>query len=95
MKSLEVEQGIPRPKAAGNYLLAVLQTYGRQEDRSVPPTPVPVSVITELEDEKNLWFGPGVDAIDYIFTQVDRGVVVFDRVEGTFTWIGEQMPPIK
>ncbi len=41
-------------------------------------SPLPIKQVREIEYKEKLWFGPGIDAIDFLFAKEALGVIRID-----------------
>lgn len=40
--------------------------------------PLPIKQVLEIECNEKLWFGPGIDAIDFLFAKEALGIIRID-----------------
>ncbi len=58
-----------KPKESRSRLLKMIQSANR---------PIQLKEVLDFEKQEDLWFGPDVDAIDFLFAKQALGVISID-----------------
>jgi len=82
----------PRPSDSRKIMMNYIINFGREENPELPPQPVPITKIIEFENQQRLWFGPRVDAIDFIFARQILSVLRIDSQNNTLVYTGSHQP---
>ncbi len=78
------------PSASREAAVAFVRNYGREDDPSKPAQAVPLKEIIAQGSQRNWWFGPEVDVINFLYAKQVLGIFKIDPTgqEETVTWVG-------
>lgn len=71
------------PQVSRARVDSFVSSYGRTKNPELPPQDVHLGELLALEDDEGLLFGPGIDVVDYVFSQSALGLVKIDVQKGT------------
>lgn len=90
-QALEETQFI-RPSTSRKLMIRFIRNFGREENPDLPPQPVPITRALEFESQNNLWFGPEVSAINFIYAKGILGLLKIDGQNDTVIYTGSRPP---
>ena len=78
------------PKDSRKFLIQFIKNYGRDDNPDLPPQPVPIVLIHQVENQRGLYFGPNTDAMVFIHAQdVLKSTLRIDGQNNTVTYVGK------
>ena len=84
--ALELSLELPKPTASRIFLMEFIKSYGRKDNPTLPPQEVPLKEIKEVVIENDLWFGAGIDWLDFIFKKETLGTLQTNEDKSSVVW---------